>query len=85
MADMDTHCYSRANTDVVLMQYKVYITKAYDVQVSSVTCNMVTTCLSPVLVQMGAIPNFRATNPTLRVPFEWTDDTMLTKAKDETK
>lgn len=32
------------------------------------TCNMVTTCLSPVFVQIGAIPNFKATNPTLRLP-----------------
>lgn len=32
------------------------------------TCNMVTTCLSPVFVQTGAIPNFTATNPTLRLP-----------------
>lgn len=29
---------------------------------------MVTTCLSPVFVQIGAIPNFTATNPTLRLP-----------------
>lgn len=29
---------------------------------------MVTTCLSPAFVQTGAIPNFTATNPTLRLP-----------------
>lgn len=34
------------------------------------TCNMVTTCLSPVFVQIGAIPSFTATNPTLRLPAE---------------
>lgn len=33
-----------------------------------VTCNKVTTCLSPVFVQIGAIPNFIATNPTLLLP-----------------
>lgn len=32
------------------------------------TCNMVTTCLSPVFVQIGAIPSFMATSPTLRLP-----------------
>ena len=32
------------------------------------TCNMVTTCLSPVFDQTGAIPNFTATIPTLRLP-----------------
>lgn len=34
----------------------------------TITCNIVTTCLSPVLVQIGAMPNFTATKPTLRLP-----------------
>ena len=33
-----------------------------------VTCSIVTTCLSPVFVQIGAIPSFAATNPTRRLP-----------------
>lgn len=36
--------------------------------VSVSTCNIVIACLSPVLVQMGAIPSFTATKPTRRLP-----------------
>lgn len=44
------------------------------------TCNSVTGCLSPVLVQIGAIPNLTATKPTRRLPAERTDEKLVRTA-----
>lgn len=57
------HYHSWRTPAVVLMQSSC----ATDVCLYA-TCNMVTTCLSPAFVQIGAIPNFTATRPTRRLP-----------------
>lgn len=50
--------------------YVIYIVNLKKLWYFSITCSIVTTCLSPDLLHTGIIPSFMATRPTLRLPGE---------------